>query len=56
VPPVINVEARGRFSIAARRFVPAAGVIRAVRFCGVFVGMKEMVLAACLRRLPNGDA
>jgi hypothetical protein len=34
---VIKVEARARFSIAARRFVPAeAVVILAVLFCGVF--------------------
>jgi len=34
---VIKVDARGLFSIAARRLVPgAAVVIRAVRFCGVF--------------------
>src|SRR5690349_2227731 len=38
VPPVTSVTARWRFSIAARRFVPAV-VMRAVRFPGVLVGI-----------------
>jgi hypothetical protein len=37
VPPVISVAARGRFSIAARRFEAVTGVIRAVRLVGFFV-------------------
>ena len=50
MPPVMSVDARGRFSIAARRLVPAAGVIRAVRFCGV-LGMG----AIADWRLPIAD-
>ena len=45
MPPVIKVDARGRFSIAARRFVPLAGVMRAVRFCGVLA----------IRLIEDGD-
>jgi hypothetical protein len=38
----MSVAARGRFSMAARRFVLPAGVIRAVRFWGVFTGIRAL--------------
>jgi hypothetical protein len=42
----MSVAARARFSIAARLLVSAlTGVIRAVRFVGVFGGMGEEVMS-----------
>jgi hypothetical protein len=38
----MRIDARGLFSIAARRLVPAVtGVIRAVRFAGALEGIEE---------------